>query len=335
MLAARELGGGAPHLLPDVGPRHEQLERGGEGVDLVRVDRHAERSVAGKLGEPADVADDERLSERERADRDPRGLAHGRVAQVHRDVRARHERPEPALVDPVLAAEAVVREAEPLKAAIEVETGRRRPGEEQRRVRMTVADGGERAEELGDPLARVHDSEAADDRPRRHALGLEVRHRPGGVRDVPDPALVAGRAHEVAHGLRVDDHARRVLEHEAGEREVLGPRLPERRDPLVEDAVREQAADDTVLELHRVEVAVAVAPADGHPGDEVVDDEVVQDDDARPAAQRVDDPARARPGCSRRGRAATSVPRGARRRCLVGTTVRSSRFSSAGSRSAL
>ena len=48
--------------------------------------------------------------------------------------------------------------------------------------------------------------------------------------------------------------------------------------------------DDSVLALHRVEVAVAVAAADRHPGDEVVDDEVVQDDDARPPAQRVDDP---------------------------------------------
>ena len=52
----------------------------------------------------------------------------------------------------------------------------------------------------------------------------------------------------------------------------------------------EKASDDAVLALHRVEVAVAVSPADGHPRDEVVDDEVVQDDDARLPAERVDDP---------------------------------------------
>ena len=45
----------------------------------------------------------------------------------------------------------------------------------------------------------------------------------------------------------------------------------------------EQAADDAALALHRVEVAVAVAAADREPGDEVVEDEVVQDDDARAA----------------------------------------------------
>ena len=54
--------------------------------------------------------------------------------------------------------------------------------------------------------------------------------------------------------------------------------------------MREQTADDAVLALHRVEVAVAVAASDRHPRDEVVDDEVVEDDDTGPAAQGVDDP---------------------------------------------
>ena len=53
----------------------------------------------------------------------------------------------------------------------------------------------------------------------------------------------------------------------------------------------EQAADHAALPLHRVEVAVPVAAADRQPGDEVMEDEVVQDDDAGPLAQRVDDPA--------------------------------------------
>ena len=53
----------------------------------------------------------------------------------------------------------------------------------------------------------------------------------------------------------------------------------------------EQAPDDPVLALHRVEVAVPVAPADRHPGDEVVEHEVVEHDDAGRASQGVDDPA--------------------------------------------
>ena len=57
----------------------------------------------------------------------------------------------------------------------------------------------------------------------------------------------------------------------------------------------EQAADDAALALHRVEVAVAVAAADRQPRDEMVQDEVVQDDDAGltagAAPERVDDPA--------------------------------------------
>src|SRR5262249_39408995 len=43
--------------------------------------------------------------------------------------------------------------------------------------------------------------------------------------------------------------------------------------------------------LHRVEVAVLVADADREAGDQVVEDEVVQDDDAAVPAERPDDPA--------------------------------------------
>ena len=42
----------------------------------------------------------------------------------------------------------------------------------------------------------------------------------------------------------------------------------------------EEAADDAVLALHEIEIAVPVPPTDGHPRDEMVEDEVVQDDDA-------------------------------------------------------
>ena len=45
-----------------------------------------------------------------------------------------------------------------------------------------------------------------------------------------------------------------------------------------------------MLPLHRTEVAVAVPTSDGHPRDEVVENEVVEDDDTRPAPERVDYP---------------------------------------------
>src|SRR4029453_11939866 len=85
----------------------------------------------------------------------------------------------------------------------------------------------------GDALARVDDAEAAHDPAIRRALGLDLGDRPGRVRHHPDRALEAGREREVANRVRVDDEPRRVLEHEPGERELLWPRLPERREGLV------------------------------------------------------------------------------------------------------
>ena len=49
--------------------------------------------------------------------------------------------------------------------------------------------------------------------------------------------------------------------------------------------------DDAALALHRVEVAVAVPPTDGDAGDEVMQDEVVQDDCAGLSPHGVQDPA--------------------------------------------
>ena len=82
VLAAGELERRRAHRRPDVRARREQLERRHERVDLVVVDRHLQRHVVRKLREPADVADDERLAERERADRRAGRLAHRRRAEV-------------------------------------------------------------------------------------------------------------------------------------------------------------------------------------------------------------------------------------------------------------
>ena len=53
----------------------------------------------------------------------------------------------------------------------------------------------------------------------------------------------------------------------------------------------EQPSDDATLALHRVEIAVPVATTDRQAGDEVMQDEVVQNDDAGRPTQRLDDPA--------------------------------------------
>ena len=111
------------------------------------------------------------------------------------------------------------------------------------------------------------------------------------MRDPPDRPVVAGLARALLDVARVDDQPVGEAQHLAGEREVLRPRLPERRDAVVEHAVREQASGEPVVALHRVEVAGGVAPREREPGDEVMEDELVQADDARPAPERLDDPA--------------------------------------------
>ena len=97
-----------------------QPERGCKRLHLVLVDRHLQHRVVRQLAEPADVGDDERLAERERADRRARGLTHRRVAQVHEHVTGGHQRPHSILghvVQPLHA----VDEAEPLEPPLHVE----------------------------------------------------------------------------------------------------------------------------------------------------------------------------------------------------------------------
>ena len=61
------------------------------------------------------------------------------MPQAHGDVDARHELPEAPLVDPGLAPDALVREPEPLEPPVEVEAGRGRPDEQERRLGMARA----------------------------------------------------------------------------------------------------------------------------------------------------------------------------------------------------
>ena len=66
---------------------------------------------------------------------------------------------------------------------------------------------------------------------------------------------------------RVNDQPRGEAEHLAGEVEVLGPVLPEGRNPLVQDGVAEEPADDSPSRSIASRYAVAVAAADREPRD--------------------------------------------------------------------
>src|SRR4029453_13652304 len=209
--------------------------------------------------------DNEALPEGERPDHPPRGLTHRRMSEVHAHVDPGEQAPEATLLNPALPDETTCVEAQALEPAVEIEAGRGRSDEEQRGVRVPLADGGERAQELGDALTRVDDPEAPNDTAAGDALRPDVGNWPGRVRHDRDRSRGSGRSYEIVDGVRVGDDRGRVVEDEPGEREVLRSGLPERRDPLVEHAVREEASDDTVLALHRVEVAAAVPAPDRHP----------------------------------------------------------------------
>ena len=280
---------GLAHARGDAG-LGEPPHRRGQRLDLSLADRHLQRDVVGQLREPADVADDERLAERERADRAARRLAHRRRAQEDARIARRHQAPEALLLDVRLADHALVVEAEPLEPPVEVEAGRLGADEQQARSRMPGTEVRERAQHLRDALALVQVAEAAEERLAVDLRRLELGCGPRGMGDAPERPVVAVLAHECLDIARVDDHARGAVEHLAGERELGRPDLPERRHAALEDAPAEHAPGDARLALDRGEVRVPVMPPDRHARDEVMDDEVVQHDDAGPSAQRIDDP---------------------------------------------
>jgi hypothetical protein len=149
----------------------------------------------------------------------------------------------------------------------------------------------ERLEQLWNPLARIEMSEAAEERSALDLGRCDAVDGPGRVGNHPHRSVVAALAHALFHVARVHDQARRLREDLADERKLVRPRLPDRCHAAVEHAVGEQATGNACVSLHRGEVAGAVLVTDGQAGDEVVQDEVVQDDDTGTPAQRFDDPA--------------------------------------------
>ena len=80
----------------------------------------------------------------------------------------------------------------------------------------------------------------------------------------------------------MDDQALSEVEDRAREREAVGPGLPRQGQQVVEDAEADEAPGDPEVALHRVEIGAPVAAADRDPGDQVVEHELVEDDDAGP-----------------------------------------------------
>src|SRR5204863_4585159 len=180
-----------------------------------------ERDLCGKLGEPAEVGDDEGLAERECPDRTAGRLAHGRRPEADAGVARGHQRPEARLVDVVLA-EHALRELESLQ------TARGRADEQQAGLRASPAQGLEGTEELRDALGLVQMAEAAEERTPVHGGRLDVGYRPRGMGYPPDGAVEAGGAGAILDVSRVDDQAGGEPQDLTGQRELLRPRLPQR-----------------------------------------------------------------------------------------------------------
>src|SRR5215207_443726 len=250
----------------------EQEERRRERRRLALVRRDLEDDVVGELGKRVDVTDDQGLGEREDTDHAGGGLAHRRPAQRDGDVTGGEERPEARLVDVAVPLDRVL-EPERGDPSFELEPRRLGADEQEARARVACAQDRERLEELRDALVRVQEAEAADHRVTVYRRGLGGRRRPDRHRDRPDRPVEARRTRAPADVLGVDNQAVLAceVEHLACEREVLRSGRPERRDAAVDDAEGEQAAGETGVALHRVQVAGDVHAREREARDEVVE----------------------------------------------------------------
>ena len=161
-----------------------------------------------QFGEPAGVGHDERLPERQRADRRPARLAHRRRAKADVDVAGGHERPQPPLVDEPLADHPVSLQAEPLEPAVEVETGRGGADHQEPGARVLRPHAGERLEQLRDTLRVVDVPEGADERRTGNVRRCDVGHGPGGMRDAGDHTGEPRLQYGPFSGTPIDSHPR-------------------------------------------------------------------------------------------------------------------------------
>src|SRR5439155_18472917 len=184
------------------------------------------------LGEPAEIADDERPSERERANGAAGRLSHRGRAQRDAGIARGHQRPELLLLDVTDALHAFRHES------VRVEPGRCGPDEQELRVRMTRADEREGLDQLRDALARIQMPEAAEERPAFLRSRLNARRGPRGVLDAPDRSVVSGLDDALLDVARMHDQAGRVGQHLAGERELVRARFPRRRYSAIQHSMR-------------------------------------------------------------------------------------------------
>ena len=249
-----------------------------------------QRHVVRQLREPAEVRDDEWLAEGERTDRGAGGLSHRRRAEVDVDVRGGHQRPEARLVDVPRHLDTRPGKAETLQVPVDGEVRRLGADEQKPGLRHGSAQTRERLEQLRHPLALVEVAECRDQRLPHDVGGRNRGDRPGRVRDDEDRPLVAGGTYALGDVPRVHHHPTCVIEHRRRERQIDGPVLPERRNPLLHHRVSEKARSEATVTLEGIEIALGVTTGERDPGDEVMQDEVVEDDRAGRSSQCLDDP---------------------------------------------
>ena len=309
VLGARPARSAAPAHLRLVAARSSaRLQR----VDLALADRHLDGDLVRAARGTTDVADDERLAERERANRRRGGLAHRRPAQ--RDdasLAASSARARPPGRSPRGSRRSGQLELGSGAATTSRPAAAARPGTSRRRANASS--------ELRDPLALVDVAEAADTARPRSAPGLDRRRdRPRRHRHLPDRPVVAGVAGALLDVARVDDQAGRRGRAPRGRAGSPAARVSQSGvDPAVGTACASSRPDEPRLALERRAVALDVAAGERDPGDEVVQHELVQDDDAGPARGARRRSSRARPGRCRRGTVHVGLRRAAEAAGLV------------------
>ena len=216
--AARARAALAPIAARTSGREREQLERRGQRRHLVVVGRHLERDVVRQLGEPADVADDERLAERER-----RGSTLPDVSPI---VGCRRFTSTSL---PAMSAQSLVSSTQPSRtSASSVEPDALEPAGRGRSPATSAPTSRRRAgrdalcrTRRRSPRAAPGSACSSCTTPKQPTTvpvatrsGSSGRSRPRRMRYDADRPVVAGRARVIADVARVDDERRRVLEHE-------------------------------------------------------------------------------------------------------------------------
>src|SRR6266545_2797733 len=124
---------------------------------------------------------------------------------------------------------------------------------------------------------------------KSRAVGCNSRKRANASRSCG--TRFAAFANATFDEARVDDHARCDVEYLPAQRKIFGPHLPKRRNAAVDHAEPEQPAGQARVALECREIAALVLAPERQARHQMVEDEVVQHDDAGLVAKPLDDPA--------------------------------------------